>query len=666
MKKIILFLCFIFLGPASVKALSPVSQYMDLVAGEGEAGFRDGTFTSALFSHPTSGAYSDDKTKLFITDIDNNCIRVIDLAHQNNVSTLCGTKEKGDKDGGFETAAFNRPSIIIGLSGQRLIVYEEGGQVFRLIELVKKEVSTLTIHQTDGLSLGGIRSMVFDPKSNSLYFTQPDFQVLRKADIATGENSIIFQKNPQLPNPGAICLFRDHLCVADMNLPSVYQVDATENTLTAKVNLAEIAKGEKILNLTASDDILYAFEDSDTPWVRLTAKEQFPAGEIKFMSLWGQFLETKSNDLKNLFNFEMRPGLITVPGEVRKFLYIAPSLNQVITLKDYAFFEFKNGLKNIYAENLNGLADFTYPYPKPPNTYRIVMLGDSRIFYENENQDLRWPWGAHNRQETLPKKLEAMLNIQAALEDIPVHFEVLVLARFRWEGPLTEWPYFYFTDQIASYDPDAVFLMMPNDFFMDSWFRCPYTKEGLPNVLQNQDDEYLLKPMEEKLANEPLPRDLYERCLKRKWVTKNKWDFPSLNDLQADPDIFEDAKKMTTLLMKALSDKVKGYAVQKGHPIPVRMFFFPRGSIGAPEPIEVYRNFYKDVSKRANIDFEDLTDPWTALKVSTYPTGEFWGMYHFDHNGHTIFSYLMTHYLIRHHLIPFETDQNKTELKQAN
>jgi hypothetical protein len=251
-----------------------------------------------------------------------------------------------------------------------------------------------------------------------------------------------------------------------------------------------------------------------------------------------------------------------------------------------------------------------------------------------------------------------MLNLQASLDDVPIHFEVLVLARFRWEGPLTEWPYFFFTDQIASYDPDAVFLMMPNDFLMDSWFRCPYTKEGLPDILKNQDPEYMLKTMNEKLANQPLAKDIYERCLKRGWVSKDHWDFASLNDLQTDPYIFEDAKKMTTLLMKALNDKIKGYAAQKGHPIPLRMFFFPRGSVGAPEPIEVYRNFYKDVCKRSDIDFEDLTDPWTALKVSSYPTGEFGGMYHFDHNGHTIFSYLMTHYLIHHHLIPFESDQN--------
>src|ERR1700679_2086427 len=106
MKKIslLLFLTFLLLNPSSVKALSPVSQYMDLVAGEGDVGFRDGTFTSALFDHPTSGAYSEDKTKLFITDMDNNCIRSIDLTHQNNVSTLCGTREKGDKDGSLETA----------------------------------------------------------------------------------------------------------------------------------------------------------------------------------------------------------------------------------------------------------------------------------------------------------------------------------------------------------------------------------------------------------------------------------------------------------------------------------------------------------------------------------------------------------------------------------
>jgi hypothetical protein len=163
----------------------------------------------------------------------------------------------------------------------------------------------------------------------------------------------------------------------------------------------------------------------------------------------------------------------------------------------------------------------------------------------------------------------------------------------------------------------------------------------------------MLKPMDEKLADQPLPKDFYDRCLKRNWVTKNHWDFPNLTTLQTDPEIFEDAKKMTTLLMKALNDKIQGYAVQKKHPIPLRMFFFPRGSIGAPEPIEVYRDFYKDISKRADIDFEDLTDPWTALKVSGYPTSEFGGMYHFDHNGHTLFAYLMTYYLIHHHLIPF-------------
>jgi hypothetical protein len=660
MKKIslLLFLTFLLLNPSSVKALSPVSQYMDLVAGEGDVGFRDGTFTSALFDHPTSGAYSEDKTKLFITDMDNNCIRSIDLTHQNNVSTLCGTREKGDKDGSLETATFTQPSIIISLPGQRLIVYEAGGQIFRLIDLLKKNVSTLTTHQTDGLPLGGVIDMVFDAKSNSLYFTQPSYQVLRKIDIATGENSIVLQKNPQLPSPGAICLFRDHLCVADTNLPSVYQVDATDHTPVAKVNLTEIAKGEKILNLTTSDNILYAFEGSDTPWVRLTSEDQFPTGEIKFMSLWGQFLEQKSADLKNLFNFEIRPGLTVAPGEVRKFLYIAPSLNQVLTLKDYAFFEFINGLKNEYPENLNGLTDFKYPYAKPPKTYRILMLGDSRIFYENENQDLRWPWGAHNRQETLPKKLEAMLNLQAAMDDVPIHFEVLTLGRFGWEGPLTEWPYWYFTNQIASYDPDSVILMMPNEFIMDSWFRCPYTKEGLPNILQNQDNEYLLKPMEEKLANQPLVKDLYERCLKRKWVSKDHWDFANLSQLQMDPDIFEDTKKMTTLLMKALNDKIKGYAVQKGHDIPFHMFFFPRGSVGAPVPIEVYRNFYKDICNRSGIDFEDLTDSWTALKVSTYPTSEPGANLHFDHNGHTIFAYLMTYYLIHHHLIPFVGQQN--------
>jgi hypothetical protein len=77
------------------------------------------------------------------------------------------------------------------------------------------------------------------------------------------------------------------------------------------------------------------------------------------------------------------------------------------------------------------------------------------------------------------------------------------------------------------------------------------------------------------------------------------------------------------------------------------------GSVGSPIPTEPFRKFYTDNSGKKGIEFEDLTDPWTALKISGYSTGEFWGYYHFDYNGHTLLAYLITHTLISRKLIPF-------------
>jgi len=665
-----------WLFSAVVQAVTPISQYFDLVAGEGEAGYRDGTFTAAMFNGARSAAFSADKTKIFVADTVNNRIRVVDLDNKNAVSTLAGTGEKGGTDGSFTASTFNQPSLMLSVSETQLVVYDVGGKRFRELDLSKNLVSTLLNEdskETQGTF--GVASMVFDSQSHSIYFSEPDTLTLKKLDIVTRQVSTVFYNDPRVPHPYALCYFKGHLCVADQYLPTVYQVDpavrvpvptvtplpTVVNTPSASdsVGMTQIALGEKIVAMTESDNILYAFQAADIPWVRLTAGPGMPVGEIKFMTLWAPFLEPKSKGLQNLFNFSTRaaPGFLPFPDEPRKFLWISPDLNQIFAIRDYAFYENKDSaVAQTLGSNPNGLSDFSYPAAKPPHTFRILMLGDSHVFYESEEELNRWSWGFH-RMETTPKKLEAELNLEASLDNVPTHFQVLTYARYRWAGSLPLWPYFFGVDPAKKFDVDAVILLMPNEVILDPWFTKPYLKEGIPNM--NIDDaEYMLKSMEEKLSGQPVAKDFYERCLAKTWVAKDKWNYPDIRTFSYEPKVWTDLVDIVGLPLGLYRDKLKELEIQEGHKVSFSIFFVPIGSIGAPAPTKVYQDLYTEICQKRGIDFEDLTEPWTALKISGYPTGEFWGYHHFDYNGHTLLSYLIAHTLIRRHLIPFELEKN--------
>ena len=56
---------FVLFFPKDVMAVRPIFGSINLVAGEGTAGFRDGTFTNAYFKAPLGLAVNPDRTLLF-------------------------------------------------------------------------------------------------------------------------------------------------------------------------------------------------------------------------------------------------------------------------------------------------------------------------------------------------------------------------------------------------------------------------------------------------------------------------------------------------------------------------------------------------------------------------------------------------------------------------
>lgn len=75
-------------------------------AGNGEAGFADGTGTAARFNMPM-GIVIDAQDNLYVADYSNNSIRKV--TPQGVVTTVAGTGEKGFANGNAATAQFDRP-----------------------------------------------------------------------------------------------------------------------------------------------------------------------------------------------------------------------------------------------------------------------------------------------------------------------------------------------------------------------------------------------------------------------------------------------------------------------------------------------------------------------------------------------------------------------------
>ena len=656
-------------GMASSHAfsLSPMWGYISLVAGEGDLGLKNGEFYSALFNKPTGLALDAKETRLFVADSENHCIRVIDLADQNKVETLAGDGKAGYLDGDFKSAAFNRPTLILFIPEERLLVYDSDNKLFRLMDLKSMKVSTVpsSVDSKGHGLLEHVFGMAFASNENAVYFTQPQLQVLKKLDLSSGTIKT-FPISAELPNPAALCLHQGKLYASDLNLPSVYEVDPASGTAAGSPSASykEMGKGNKIISMTSSGDTLYALQSADWPWVRITPNP----GPVTLMSPWGDLLEKGSSILEDLLHFDASTptvGFLADPLQKGSFYFGLPTLNCVISLKDYEFEAYKNSER----VNDNGLFDFSYPVSKPPQAFRILLSGDSRLFYQQEqerDQEKRWPWG-FNRMEMTPKRLELFLNTWASLNDAENYYEVLNVDNYRY-CPLFLWPYFSDPLLIKKFDVDLVLLFLTNDFEMNGCFERPYNKDGIADI--NQDGaEFTQKTMSERLKidNDKVLSDFYQRCVDLKYVTSGKEDFAGFIQMTSDPKLREYLLAITQKPLRLLAEKIKQMKTTAGKPVDFAVIYFPTGNrIGNPLlPTETYRHFWRESCQAAGIPFHDLTDKMTATRLNYFPITEPGGNHHFNHNGHIYFSLLVAQELMKEKLIPLGLE-NKDPVKGAH
>lgn len=164
-----------------------------LIAGSGQAGFADGTGSSAQFNRPYGITIDSKGENLFIADSNNHRIRKVVIS-SGKVTTIAGSGSNGAKDA-FGTDAFlSFPEYVsIGADG-RIYFTEVGSSTIRLVEPGTGKVLTIAGSGTRGF-LNGSR---FDAKFNNpkgifahtdgnvLYIADAWNDLIRRVDI-TGE-----------------------------------------------------------------------------------------------------------------------------------------------------------------------------------------------------------------------------------------------------------------------------------------------------------------------------------------------------------------------------------------------------------------------------------------------------------------------------------------------
>ncbi len=633
--------------------MRPVSSSVALVAGEGTAGFRDGGFTSAYFNKPLGLAASSDGTRLFVADSGNNRVRVIHLDQDNRVTTLTGQEAPGKQDGPLASARFGQPSGVVFLPGERLVVNDTGNKLLRLVDLKNGIVTTLagskptTLAEglADTVSMAGIRDMAYLPGADSLFFTQPGQMTLKRLDMKTGQ-VILVPNNTQdgLGHPFALCAAGNQLYVSDRDTPKVFVLKWTPGAGPAPPPSLAVTAGSNVLALAQSGGCLYALQrDVQAPLQRL-----FPDNHpVSFTTVWGDGIPQPGLwflPLSNL-NMEDLPGFVADPLEPRRLYIINPYFNMLTSFHD---------LSGNY-DLSDGAGAIDSPAPKPPRTFRILIVGDSRslmiVGHDFQTSYNVKAFGDYPPQVRYSKRLESELNALAALEDAPMNFEVMNTGTSATQ-PLFLWPTYRVPSAVQKDDIDLVLIVDPptpeDEFPFKFYFMNPMTHEGIPKY--PNDMEYLLKPPLQRIPD-GVARKFYDFCKEHHLVKIEGNNFVFNQALYSRPELHDLLVEMYGKPLDILNRKLSAMKTSSGQPVRLLLCSTHTGIFrpNAEDP-----TIWVDAARKFHIPFLDLNDEITALGISFYPLAEIGGNDHLNPEGHLFFSLILAHSLVHDGFIPWK------------
>ncbi|EKX31917.1 hypothetical protein GUITHDRAFT_57527, partial [Guillardia theta CCMP2712] len=139
-------------GNHVVRYINVISLQVGTLAGSGYVGFADGEARAAMFNHPIALATSPDNSIVLIADGFNHRVRSFNVSNM-SISTLAGDGGAGFQDGIGTDAKFNFPSALSFFGdGTKVAVTDMYNNKIRIITLDSKLVTTLPIVSSSGYS----------------------------------------------------------------------------------------------------------------------------------------------------------------------------------------------------------------------------------------------------------------------------------------------------------------------------------------------------------------------------------------------------------------------------------------------------------------------------------------------------------------------------------
>ncbi|MDH5465081.1 MAG: hypothetical protein OEW60_05590 [Thiovulaceae bacterium] len=171
------------LGNHKIKKITAKGKVTTFI-GNGQKGRRDGSRLYARFDHPTA-IVKDSKGRFFISDSNNNNIRIVD--QQGDVKTFAGSGQKGAIDAQGVMASFNDPRALVCDKYDNLYVADTGNHALRMIlpnAMVKSFVSVFeTKNKTGDIRFFSPRGLAINTRLE-LFITDFHAHKIMKVDLS--------------------------------------------------------------------------------------------------------------------------------------------------------------------------------------------------------------------------------------------------------------------------------------------------------------------------------------------------------------------------------------------------------------------------------------------------------------------------------------------------